>query len=136
MNYRRPGSFELHPQQSTFMRKLRVLVVEDEALVAMLVEDLLNELGHEVGAIASRMEDALIAARTGQYDVAIIDVNLGGQPSYPVADILSERGVPYIFATGYGAGGLDPKYSGVAVLTKPFVLADLENVVAKLSAPI
>lgn len=116
------------------MPKLCVLVVEDEALVAMLVEDLLNELGHEVGAIASRMDDALVNARTGQYDVAIIDVNLGGQQSYPVADILSERGVPFIFATGYGAGGLDPKYSDVPVLTKPFVVADLENVLTQLSA--
>lgn len=118
------------------MRKLRVLVVEDEALVAMLVEDLLNELGHEVGAIASRMEDALANARTGQYDVAIIDLNLDGQPSYPVADILSERGVLFIFATGYGAGGLDSKYSGVPVLTKPFVVADLETMLMKLCGSI
>lgn len=117
------------------MRKLRVLVVEDEALVAMLVEDLLNELGHEVGAIASRMEDALANARTGQYDVAIIDLNLDGQPSYPVADILSERGVPFIFATGYGAGGLDSKYS-VPVLTKPFVADDLEKMLMQLCGSI
>ena len=116
------------------MPKLRVLVVEDEALVAMLVEDLLDELGHEAVAIASWMEDALANARTGQYDFAIVDVNLGGEPSYPVADVLAERGVPFVFATGYGAEGLPPKYFRVPVLAKPFVVADLEKIVMQLCA--
>jgi CheY-like chemotaxis protein len=118
------------------MRKLRVLVVEDETLVAMLVEDILNDLGHEVGAIASRMPDALEIARGGEFDLAIIDINLDGQPSYPVADILAERGVPFIFATGYGSKGLDPKYSNTPVLTKPFVDAELETALWQISKPI
>lgn len=117
------------------MGKLRVLVVEDESLIAMLVEDMLNDLGHEVGATASRMQDALNLARSGQFDFAIIDVNLDGQPSYPVADILAERGVPYIFATGYGSKGLDPKYSDKTVLTKPFVCAELETALSHISNP-
>lgn len=115
------------------MRKLRVLVVEDESLIAMLVEDMLNDLGHEVGAIASRMTDALEIARSGQFDVAIIDVNLDGQSSYSVADVLAERGVPYIFATGYGSKGLDPKYSDTPVLTKPFVGDELETALSQIS---
>lgn len=121
---------------SSKIRKLRVLVIEDESLVAMLIEDILNDLGHEVGAIASRMPDALEIARSGEFDLAIIDVNLDGQPSYPVADILAERGVPFIFATGYGMKGLDPKYSDRPVLTKPFVDAELETALWQISNPI
>jgi CheY-like chemotaxis protein len=118
---------------SSKIRKLRVLVIEDESLVAMLIEDILNDLGHEVAAIASRMPDALDIARSGQVDLAIIDVNLDGQPGYPVADILAERGVPFLFATGYGVKGIDPKYSDTPVLTKPFAAAELESMLSQIS---
>lgn len=99
----------------------------------MLIEDILNDLGHEVAAIASRMPDALDIARSGQVDLAIIDVNLDGQPGYPVADILAERGVPFLFATGYGVKGIDPKYSDTPVLTKPFAAAELESMLSQIS---
>lgn len=105
----------------------RVVVIEDEGMVAMLVEDMLTELGHSVGAVASRMRDAIDIAQNGMFDWAILDVNLEGQPSYPVADILKERGVPFAFATGYGAKCLDTKYGDVPVLAKPFVMADLKK---------
>ena len=105
--------------------KLRVLVIEDEDLIAMFVEDMLTDMGHEVGAIAARIEDAVRAAETGSFDFAIVDVNLGGQPSYPVAEILKARGIPFVFATGYGAAGLDPAYAGAATLQKPFTEAEL-----------
>ncbi|WP_046117119.1 response regulator [Ensifer aridi] len=114
------------------MRKLRVFLVEDEALVAMLIEDLLHDMGHDVGPVASRIEDALGTARNGHFDVAIIDLNLDGRSSYPIADILLERGVPFIFATGYGASGLDPRYSGTPVLVKPFAATELENILSML----
>jgi CheY-like chemotaxis protein len=114
-------------------RRLRVLVVEDESMIAMLIEDSLCELGHEVAAIASRMQEALDMARRGQFDIAIIDVNLDGELSYPVADILAERNVPFIFATGYGSKGLDARYSKVPLLTKPFLQSELETALVQIS---
>lgn len=115
------------------MKELRVLVVEDEAMVAMLVEDMLTDLGHSVAARASRIRDAIDLAQHGMFDWAILDVNLDGQPSYPIADILMERGVPFAFATGYGAKGLDKKYGDSPLLTKPFVMADLEKLLSAVS---
>ena len=82
--------------------RLRVFIVEDEGLVAMLIEDMLTDLGHEIAAVAARMEDALRDAKTGSFDFALLDVNLDGTPSYPIADILKARGIPFVFATGYG----------------------------------
>lgn len=114
--------------------KLRVLVVEDEPLVAMFVEDILTDIGHEVGAVLSRLEEALDAARTGTFDFAIIDVNLDGTPSYPIAEVLKERGIPFVFATGYGANGLDPKFAGAPVLSKPFAIADFQKLLPQAAA--
>jgi CheY-like chemotaxis protein len=78
-----------------------VLIVEDEALVAMLLEDLLHELGCHVVEIASRVETALTSILVRIFDVAILDVNLKGETSYPVADVLELRKLPFLFATGY-----------------------------------
>jgi DNA-binding response OmpR family regulator len=114
--------------------KLRVLVVEDEDLIAMFVEDMLTDMGHEVGAIAARMEDGLREAETGSFDFAIVDVNLDGVPSYPVAEVLRARGIPFVFATGYGAAGLDPRFVGASTLQKPFTEADLYAVLAPVVA--
>ncbi len=99
---------------------LRVLVVEDEALVSMLIEDFLEELGCEVVGVASRLEDAMENARTLELDVAVLDVNLAGRLSYPVAQTLRARGVPVVFATGYGTEGLPAELQQAAVLSKPF----------------
>lgn len=99
---------------------VRVLVVEDEAIVSMLVEEFLEELGCEVTATASRLDDALEKARSLAVDLALLDVNLAGQLSYPVAELLLARGVPFVFATGYGAMALPEALHGVPVLSKPF----------------
>ncbi len=117
---------------SSLTRGLRVLVIEDEAMVAFLIEDMLTEMGHEVGAVASRIQQALDLARTGTFDFAIVDVNLDGQPSYPIADVLRERGIPFVFATGYGVKGLDAQFAGASTLAKPFVMADLQKLLAEL----
>ena len=98
----------------------RVLVVEDEALVSMLVEEYLDELGCEVVAVSPRLEDALEKARTLALDAAVLDVNLAGRLSYPVAELLRSRGVPFVFATGYGVAGLPEGLHGAPVLAKPF----------------
>jgi CheY-like chemotaxis protein len=105
----------------------RVLVVEDEVLIGMLLEDMLSDLGYEIAATASRVEEAATLARDGQFDAAILDVNLNGQEVYPVADILAERGIPFVFATGYGEGGLPPHYQQRPTLQKPFQQETLER---------
>src|SRR5882672_10430883 len=84
----------------------RVLVVEDELMIRMLLEDMLGELGYTVAAAAANMNEALEAAKNADFDLAILDVNLNGEPVSPVADALVARGVPFVFATGYGEHGL------------------------------
>jgi CheY-like chemotaxis protein len=80
----------------------RILVVEDELIIRMLLEDMLGELGYTVAAEAARMDEALEATKNADFDLAILDANLNGQPISPVADALVARGTPFVFATGYG----------------------------------
>lgn len=110
--------------------KRRVLIVEDEYLVAMLVEDMLQGLGYEVASIASNIEAAKSAAQLGEFDVAILDVNLNGAFSNPVADILVARNIPFIFATGYGKAGPHETFAAAPSLQKPFDEADLGRALA------
>jgi CheY-like chemotaxis protein len=131
MNESSTASFEVIPN-SMSAAKLRIFVVEDEALIAMLVEDMLADLGHEVAAVASRMEEALQIARVGLFDLAILDVNLDSKPSFPIADLLASRGIPYAFSTGYGLEGRDSKYSHIPTLSKPFVTEDLAKLVSQV----
>jgi CheY-like chemotaxis protein len=107
--------------------KRRALVVEDEVLVAMLLEDMLQELGHEIAAISSHLDEALRLARTASFDFALLDINLNGEQSFPVADVLSQRGVPFLFATGYGAKILRPPYLDTPILQKPFSREELDR---------
>lgn len=111
-------------------RALRVLVVEDEVTISLLMEDMLLDLGCEVVGPAARLSAAKHLAGTEVLDLAILDVNLAGEPIYPVAELLADRGVPFAFSTGYGAGGIEPRYRDRPVLQKPFSAADLERVVA------
>lgn len=94
-------------------------------MIALLVEDLIAEMGHEVVASAAHLEDAVRLAETGEFDVAVLDLNLGGQRSVPVADILCERRIPFLFASGYGASGLPDAHRDAVVVQKPFVLGEL-----------
>jgi CheY-like chemotaxis protein len=114
-------------------QRRRVLVIEDEVIVGMLLEDMLDELGCEVAAVSTHIEEAVQLARTLDIDLAILDVNLGGKQSFPVADVLKNRGVPFMFATGYGAQILKPPYSGTPTLQKPFQLDDLQRMLAQPS---
>lgn len=108
-------------------RRLRILIVEDEMLVAMNIEDMLLDLGHEVAGLASRLEPALSLAGEAQFDLAMLDVNLAGQTSFPVAAVLARRGIPFLFATGYGIKGIAEEYRSYTVLQKPFRAGDLER---------
>jgi CheY-like chemotaxis protein len=103
----------------------RVLVVEDELMIRMLLEDMLDELGYTVAAQAARIEEALDAARNGAFDVAILDVNLNGQTIVPVAEALDARGMPFVFATGYGDIGLPEAFRNRPMLKKPFQMDGL-----------
>jgi CheY-like chemotaxis protein len=107
---------------------LRVLVVEDEFLVAMLLEDMLGELGHRVIGPVADAAEALAMAQREEMEVAILDVNLAGTDTYSIAAALSARGIPFIFATGYGRASLRAPYRDAPLLQKPFQLGDLENV--------
>lgn len=98
----------------------RILLVEDEALVAMLIEEYLEEWGHQVVGSAARLDEALRLARALDLDLAVLDVNLAGELSYPVAEALRERGVPVLFTTGYGVSGVPARLSNAPVLAKPF----------------
>jgi CheY-like chemotaxis protein len=109
---------------------LRLLLVEDEALIAMMAEDLLETLGHEVAVTAATLGDALAACATHAFDAALLDVNLNGESSMPIAAALKDLGCPFAFTTGYGAGGIDACHSDMPVLTKPYALGDLETVLA------
>src|SRR5438309_3731084 len=113
---------------------LRVLVVEDEMMVSMLIEDMLGDLGCVVIGPASRLEESMDLARSSQIDCAVLDVNLGGEPIFPLADLLRELGRPFAFATGYGDAGLREADRGTPVLQKPFREGDLARVLGELHA--
>jgi CheY-like chemotaxis protein len=98
----------------------RVLIVEDEVMISMMVEDMIQDLGCSVIGPAGDLERALALAEEEAIDVAVLDVNLNGLRSDPVADRLTERGIPFIFATGYGVAGLADAHRGVPVLRKPY----------------
>jgi CheY-like chemotaxis protein len=113
------------------LQGLRVLVVEDEALVSMLLEDMLADHGCEVAGVASRISQALdMVSGELAFDAAILDVNLGGEPIFPVAEALAARGAPFVFATGYGAGGLPEAWRSRPTLQKPFSHDDVGKALA------
>ena len=101
---------------------VRVLLVEDETLVAMLLEDMIADLGGTVIASASRVAGALkvVEDDATAIDLAVLDVNLGGEEAFPVATALAERGVPFAFSTGYGNSGLPDPWRSRPTLQKPF----------------
>ncbi len=103
----------------------QVLLVEDEAMIAMMLEDFLESFGCVVVANASRLDEALAKAAEVRVDVATLDVNLAGKLSYPVADVLRSRRIPFLFVTGYGTVGVPGHLSGIPVLGKPFVAEKL-----------
>jgi two-component sensor histidine kinase len=106
----------------------RVLLVEDEALVAMMIQECLTECGHSVVGPINRAADALSAAKDGDFDAAILDINLGDGMAYPVAEILSARGVPFVFLTGYDADMVDSRFGAVPILQKPIERQMLQKI--------
>ena len=105
----------------------RILIVEDEPLIAMTLEDMLDELGYEVAGTASRVDEALALIGRDMPDGAVLDVNLGREKIDPVADLLQKHNCPFIFATGDGRAGLPVAHEKRPFVAKPFRLLDLEQ---------
>jgi CheY-like chemotaxis protein len=111
----------------------RLLVVEDEIAVLMLIEDMLDELGCVLSATAGSVATALARLEeTEGIEAALLDINLGGETSYPVASALQRKGLPFVFVTGYGEAGLPPGFEGNLVLQKPFRMLQLESTLVDL----
>lgn len=108
-----------------------VLLVEDELLIALLVEDMLAEAGCIVVGPFARLPEALAAAAVEPVDVALLDVNIAGKKVFPVAHLLEERGIPFLFATGYGQGALPKDRPAWEACSKPFASAELANRLAR-----
>lgn len=113
----------------------RLLVVEDEMLVLLNVEDILADLGCKSVSAAATVDQALGLIAAQSFDVAMVDVNLDGRKSYPVADALSARGVPFVFSTGYSGQSLKDGYRDRPMLGKPYREADLVAVLERLLHP-
>ena len=114
---------------------IRVLVVEDEFLVASLIEDMLTSAGCVVSGPVSRLPEALDAVDRGTFDAAVLDVNLAGDRIDPVADALSRRNVPFMFVTGYSTGALSGGHAERPRLRKPFKMTDLLGMLTSVVAP-
>jgi CheY-like chemotaxis protein len=114
---------------------LRVLVVEDEVLIRMLFEDMLEGLGHTIEATTGRIEEAIALARDAICDVAILDVSLNGAEVFPAAKELAARGIPFLFATGFGAPELPEEFRGRLTLQKPFQESQLKSALAQTLRP-
>ena len=113
------------------MAASRVLIVEDEMMVAMLIEDMIVKMGSDVVGPAYRLSEGLHLAQHESIDIAVLDVNLNGARSFPIAAILIDRGIPFVFATGYGSTGVDVEFPGIPVVTKPFTAVKLAEAFAK-----
>lgn len=110
-----------------------ILLVEDEMMVFMLIERALEKAGGIVVS-AGNLDEATDLAKKCKVDAAVLDVNLHGKRSYPVADILVSRGIPFVFSTGYGDAELSILYPDNPVLPKPFRTADLVSVLLSVLA--
>jgi CheY-like chemotaxis protein len=109
----------------------RVLVVEDESLVAMLLETILEDMGCTPVGPAANVDDGLKMANDEQLDAALLDVNVAGKQVFPIAEALKARGVPFVFSTGYGEGGLPDEWRGQATIQKPFTEAAVRDALMK-----
>ena len=110
----------------------RVLVIEDESLVAMLLETILDDMGCTVVGPESNIDDGLIAATTeASLDAALLDVNVAGREVFPVAEALRARGVPFVFSTGYGEAGLPEHWRGNPTIQKPFTEGAIRDALMK-----
>jgi CheY-like chemotaxis protein len=124
----RPGGFVM----AKALVGLKVLIVEDDYLIASIIEQLLTAAGCIVSEPIPRLLAALQAAKRGNYDAAVLDINLNGERAYPVGDTLSDRNIPYLLLSGYSAQQLPTKYTQRPTLGKPFKSAQLLHALSNL----
>lgn len=117
---------------STALAGKRILIVEDEFMIAILLEDMLTELHCSIAGISANPAQALELIGSTEIDAAVLDVNLDGDDSFAVAAALVERRIPFIFATGYGASRLPQELAGHPVVQKPYRLEELSRALCKL----
>ncbi|WP_041777967.1 response regulator [Beijerinckia indica] len=113
------------------LQDLHVLVVEDEAIIGMLLEDVLIDIGCKTVDVMSSVEAALTYLEDQKVDFALLDINLNGRLSFPVAEQLQTKAIPFIFLSGYGAQGLTGPYSRCKTLQKPFQPGEIEKAVGE-----
>src|ERR1700751_788872 len=109
------------------MTQASILLVEDEALIRMMLVEMIEELGHRIIAEAGKIDDARAAAQIEGYDLAILDINLHGTNVGPVAEAIRRRGLPFFFMSGYGSSGVPHGFEGTPVLAKPCTLDKLKR---------
>jgi CheY-like chemotaxis protein len=109
-----------------------ILIVEDEAMIGMMLEDYLETLGYRLHAVASTVEEACDHARAGGFDAALVDCNLQGEKAWPIADILADSDIPFVFATGGMADDLPAPHAGRPTLAKPFTIGAVERALEKI----
>jgi CheY-like chemotaxis protein len=119
---------------SDVLTRPRILVVEDEMMIAIMLEDMLDDIGCTVAGMAAKPDEALAIIASARIDAAILDVNLNGAHSFDVAAALDLRGVPFLFSTGYGSVSLDERYRSRPVLQKPFRQDELQTVLNRILA--
>jgi CheY-like chemotaxis protein len=120
------------PAEDADPNEKRVLLVEDEPLVSMMLADMLSAFGHKVDGPYNRFPDAILAAKSNNLQAGILDVNLGGEKTYAVADILATRKIPFAFVTGYGPDTIVSEFSHAPVLQKPIEAAKLHALLQQI----
>ena len=111
----------------------RILIVDDEPLITMMVEEWLGELACETVGPAHSVSRALELIGSGQLDAAILDVSLGSEKSYPIADALRARKIPFALATGHSAEDVENRFNDVPILTKPFDFDAVRSIIGSLT---
>lgn len=124
-------------EETDVLKGARILVLEDETLVSMMIEDMLGDLGCEVVGPFARISEALdwVAAGEESVDLALLDVNVGGARSFPVAEALSVTNTPFVFTTGYDDAGMPEAWRGRPALRKPFMLREMEKALRAVLTP-
>lgn len=109
-----------------------IFIVEDEPMIGLILEDFIDELGYRVHGNVDQLAEACAHARRGDFDAAILDCNLGDDKVWPVADILQEMGIPFLFATGGSSDEIPGRFEGRPTLEKPFTMASVESALERL----
>lgn len=117
------------------LQRPKVFIVEDETMLAMLIEIMLEELGYTTARHASTLSEGLEYARGGDYDLAILDINIIGGTSFAIAAEIAHRGIPFIFCTGYGRLGIPAAWADRDCVAKPFSIGQLGDALNELVPP-